>query len=116
MAGSPVLEGVAITANNAYDSAIRIISLFRTDRERIVAASDQTSSIIRMHELLQSHPFLNASQAREKSGLSAPTVNKAFEILERLGIVQEITGKQRGRVFAYQSFLDILAEGTSVST
>ncbi len=110
------LEGVAITANNAYDSAIRIISLFRTDRERIVAASDQTSSIIRMHELMQSHPFLNASQAREKSGLSAPTVNKAFEILERLGIVQEITGKQRGRVFAYQSFLDILDEGTSVST
>lgn len=108
------LEGVAITANNAYDSVIRIISLFRADRERIVVASDQTSSIIRMHELMQTHPFLNAAQARKKSGLSAPTVNKAFEILEKLGIVREVTGKQRGRVFAYQAFLDILDEGTNV--
>lgn len=92
------LEGVAITANNAYDSTIRIISLFRTDRERIVVVSDQTNSIIRMHELMQTHPFMNAAQAREKIGLSAPSVNKAFEILEKLGIVREITGKQRGRV------------------
>lgn len=68
-----------------------------------------------MHELMQTHPFLNAAQAREKSGLSAPTVNKAFEILEKLGVIREITGKQRGRVFAYQAFIDILDEGTSVT-
>lgn len=110
------LEGVAITANNAYDSAMRIISLFRTDRERIAAVSDQTSTILRIHELIQSSPFLNATQASERSGLSVPTVNKAFDGLERLGIVREITGKQRGRVFAYQAFLDILDEGMCVSS
>ncbi|MFW8567258.1 hypothetical protein [Orrella sp. 11846] len=43
-------------------------------------------------------------------------MNKAFGGLERLGIVREITGKQRGRVFAYQAFLDILDEGMCVSS
>ncbi len=106
------LTGVAETANNAFESAMRIVMLFRLDRERIAACGEQTNSMLRLHELLQTHPFLNASQAQEKSGLSAPTVNKAFEALMALGIVREITGKQRGRVFAYAEFLKILESGT----
>jgi len=108
------LTGVADTANNAYESAMRIVTLFRHDRKRIEDCCEQTNSMLRLHELLQIHPFLNASQAQEKTGLSAPTVNKAFEALETLGVVSEITGKQRGRVFAYAEFLKILESGTEV--
>jgi Fic family protein len=108
------LEGVAETANNAYDSAMRIVALFRNDRERISAAGDQTNSMLRIHELMQTHPFLNAAQAQRRTGLSAPTVNKAFEALEPVGIVREITGKQRRRVFGYENFLAILDEGTGL--
>lgn len=109
------LKGVTETANNAYDSAMRIVALFRNDRERISAAGDQTNSMLRIHELMQTHPFLNAAQAQRNTGLSAPTVNKAFEALEALGIVREVTGRRRGRVFAYQALLDILDAGTDVS-
>jgi Fic family protein len=35
------LSGVAATANNAHDSALRIIALFARDRDRIVAAGEQ---------------------------------------------------------------------------
>lgn len=108
------LTGVAETANNAYESAMRIVALFRADRERIAACGEQTNSMLRIHELLQTHPFLNAAQAQEKAGLSAPTVNKAFDALDAIGIVGEITGKQRGRVFAYAEFLKILESGTEV--
>lgn len=31
-----------------------------------------------------------------------------------VGIVREITGKQRNRVFAYECYLNILSEGTEV--
>jgi Fic family protein len=108
------LTGVAETANNAHESAMRIVALFQADRARISAGGEQTHSMLRVHELLQAHPFLNAAQAREKTGLSAPTVNKAFEALAHLKVVSEITGKQRGRVFAYTEFLKILESGTKV--
>ena len=108
------LTGVAETANNAYESAMRIVALFQADRERIAACGEQTNSILRIHELLQTHPFLNTAQARQKTGLSAPTINKTFESLENLKIVGEITGKLRGRVFAYTEFLKILENGTEV--
>ena len=108
------LTGVAETANNAYESAMRIVALFQADRERIAACGEQTNSMLRVHELLQTHPFLNAGQTQKRTGLSAPTVNKTFDALERLGVVKEITGKQRGRVFAYAEFLKILESGTEV--
>jgi uncharacterized membrane protein len=47
-----------------------------------------------------------------ETGLSTPTVNAALADLARLGIVEEVTGRRRGRVFSYRRYLAILAEGT----
>lgn len=52
------------------------------------------------------------SDAARRLGLSAPTVAKSVAHLERLGILREITGKQRRRRYVYGAYLDILARGT----
>ncbi|MTH79114.1 Fic family protein [Paracoccus aestuariivivens] len=106
------LTGVAETANQAFDAATRIVDLFKTDRERITAESDRPGSALRIHDLFQQNPFLTATQAVQNTGLSAPTVNAALADLERLGIVIEITGRRRRRVFSYQRYLAIISEGT----
>jgi len=106
------LAGVADTANQAFDAATRIVDLFKDDRERITAQSDRAGSALRVHDLFQQNPFLTANQLVERTGLSAPTVNAALADLERLGVVDEITGKKRGRVFGYRRYLAILSEGT----
>lgn len=110
------LKGVTETANNAFASAMSIVTLFKQDRERISAWAEHTNSMLRIHELMQTHPFVNAAQVAEKTHLSVPTVNTALAALQTLGVVKEITGKLRGRVFAYQDFLKILDDGTAVST
>jgi Fic family protein len=106
------LTGVADTANQAFDAATRIVDLFKADRERIAAESDRAGSALRVHDLFQQSPFLTANQLVERTGLSAPTVNAALADLKRLGVVDEITGKKRGRVFGYSRYLAILSEGT----
>ena len=45
--------------------------------------------------------------------LTAPTINAAMADLQRLGLVEEVTGRRRGRVFGYRAYLDILNEGTA---
>ena len=60
--------------------------------------SDRAGSSLRVHEWLQSNPFVTSNQLVDKIGLSAPTVNAALADLERLGIVTEVTGKRRNRV------------------
>ena len=106
------LAGVADTANQAFDAATRIVELFKEDRERITAKSDRAGSALRVHDLFQQNPFLTANRLVEQTGLSAPTVNAALADLERLGVIDEVTGKRRGRVFGYRQYLAILSEGT----
>lgn len=106
------LTGVADTANQAFDAATRIVELFKDDRERITAESERAGSALRVHELLQQNPYVTANQLVERTGLTAPTVNAALADLERLGIVEEVTGRRRGRVFGYRRYLAILSEGT----
>lgn len=106
------LAGVADTANRAFEAATQIVDLFKEDRERITMESDRAGSALRIHELFQQNPFHTANQIVQITGLSAPTVNAALADLERLGIVNEVTGRKRGRVFSYQRYLAILSEGT----
>ncbi|SFJ52884.1 Fic family protein [Bosea sp. OK403] len=106
------LTGVADTANQAFDAATRIVALFKEDRERITLESDRAGSALRIHDLFQQNPYLTANQLVQQTGLSAPTVNAALADLERLGIVEEVTGRKRGRVFSYRRYLAILSEGT----
>jgi hypothetical protein len=39
-------------------------------------------------------------------------VTSAIAHLQTLGIVRETTGRQRGKVYVYGAFLDLLSEGT----
>ena len=41
-------------------------------------------------------------------------MNKALAHLERAGVVAELTRKQRGRVFSYTRYADILNEGMAL--
>jgi Fic family protein len=107
------LKGVEETANQAFEAATRIIELFKRDRERVTAQSERANSALRVHELLQTQPYLTSNQLVAQTGLTAPTVNAALADLERLGIVEEVTGRKRGRVFAYRGYLAILNEGTT---
>ena len=105
------LQGVATTAGEAFEAGNRIVRLFKTDRERIASTGDRVSSALRIHELMQTSPFITAPKAMERTGLTMPTVNSAISELQRLGVVQEVTGRKRGRVYSYRAFMDILSEG-----
>ena len=97
-----------------FDTATRIVALFEADRARISADAAAAGSALRVHALLQRSAFLTAPVATQKTGLTAPTINAAFGELERLGIVAEVTGRKRGRVYSYSRFVELLSDGGGV--
>jgi Fic family protein len=105
------LDGVSETAQQAFTTGTRIVALFKTDRERVAATGDRASSTLRVHELMQRNPFITAPKAGEQTGLTTPTINNALSELQRLGIVKEVTGRKRGRVYCYKAFMDLFSEG-----
>ena len=106
------LEATAVTAAQAVETARQLIQLFTEDRSRIQNLGRAAPSALRVHEYMQKKPLLNIPKAAESLGLSAPTVTLALKQLVKLGIAQETTGRQRGRIYAYQQYLKIVSEGT----
>ncbi|MGE0859543.1 MAG: Fic family protein [Gammaproteobacteria bacterium] len=106
------LEGVRETSDQAADAARQLIALFERDRRRIEALGRPAGSALRVHQHLQSKPLVSVPAVSAALGLSAPTVRKSIGHLVELGIVREQTARQRGRLFIYQDYLDLLAQGT----
>ena len=106
------LEGVEITAGSAMDTAHRLLALFRDDAARVQTLGRAAANALRVFDALRDRPLATLNDLTERTGASYPTVARAVEALENLGIVREITGRKRERVFAYMRYLDILNEGT----
>ena len=67
---------------------------------------------MRVHSLLERKPLVSIASAAERLTLTAPTIGSAMDRLIDLGIVEEVTGRKRDRLYAYRAYLAILGEGT----
>jgi Fic family protein len=106
------LAGVVETANEAVETARQLLTLFEEDRTRIRALGRPAASMLRVHDLLQRQPMIGIVPASKQLKLTHPTVMKALANLQELEIVHEITGRRRGRLFAYGRYMNILNRGT----
>lgn len=106
------LEGIAETSTQATVAAREILNLFETDRQRIEGLGRPAASVLRVHQLFQLKPIISVPDAAGRLGLSAPTIRKSIVHLLDLGMLREITGKRRDRLFVYEAYLGILNQGT----
>ena len=106
------LQGVIETSRQATDAAQAIVKLFKDDRVTLEKSGRSTASALSIHALLQNRPIATSTRVTEATGMSLPTALRNLALLEELGIVREITGKDRNKIFVYGKFLDILSQGT----
>lgn len=106
------LDGVRLTAEGAVETAQRLATMFRDDRARIEPTGRRAGSALRVHEALKARPILSLPAICERTGLSFPAASSAVDLLAEIGMVRELTGKRRNRLFVYDRYLAILNEGT----
>lgn len=104
-------DAVLESATQAATSAKRLLDLASADRLRIEALGRAAASALAIHRVLQRQPLVTAVSLVAETGLTPATVNKSLAHLERIGVVAELTRKQRGRVFSYTHYAAILNEG-----
>ena len=102
------LIGVEETANDAFKTATNIIDLFTCDYKIIEKSNKCTPAILSIYKYLQKTPITNTSKIKAGCNISLPTITRNIETLESLGIVQEITKKDRHKIFVYKKYLDLL--------
>lgn len=101
------LSGVAETARKGRD-VFRAVLQLRTEVEQQVMSLGKRSATARkaLH-LLYRKPVVTAGQLVVALGISTPTANVLIREFERLGLLRENTGRQKGRVYVFDRYLSL---------
>ena len=104
-------EVIERIATQAVQVSQALHALVQADRDRIAALGRIAPSALALHIALQRRPITTAGALARDTGLTHATTNRALVALANLGIVCELTARQRGRVFAYTAYVERIDAG-----
>ena len=107
------LEGIASVALEACETSNKIIDLKGRDKNRITETYKESSKAAIFHERLFDRPVVSINDIAKIMDTTFPTASDICMKLVKLGVLKEITGKERNKLFAYKTYLDILKQETS---
>lgn len=102
------LEGVTMAASSATKLARKISYLLENDRSMIACLGRVRGSVEQVYEAFLRKPLVAAVTVTRETGISFPTAQKAIDTLVDLGIVTEVSGRQRDRLYSYAAYLELL--------
>lgn len=102
------VDAVAATAAQAVETAQQLNQLRANDKTRLAGIGRMGTSAIQLLDALFHQPISNMAHLAEQTSLSLATVSRALDVLEQHGVVQELTGQKRNRIYAYKGYIDIL--------
>lgn len=103
------LEGVVSAAGEAERGIIRVASLITADRRKLLESPRAGQISYRLFELLPMMPRFTLEHVRTRLVTTFPTASAAVALLEDLGIVVEVTGQKKNRVYSYAAYVELLS-------
>jgi Fic family protein len=104
------LECVREAADDGVAVAERLFALIGKDRQKLLNSQAATIHAVRLFDLLPNHPMVTLPRIIELLKTTKPTASKAIAALTDAGVLREITGRQRDRVYAYHAYLQALTK------
>lgn len=109
------LTAIKETADKATSTASELMKLAEKDRKKIQDLGRPSGSALMVYQALLQRPIISIPKICEITGLWTTSATKAIKHLEEIGIIKEITGGKRNRLYKYLKYIDILNEGTDVT-
>ncbi len=98
------LRGVVQTAREATDTAEKLFELRESHRSMILDNNLGQNGLMLLSNLFQ-RPLVNINLVASSLGSTFPTASRLVAGFEELGLLNEITGQKRSRVFRYEPYL-----------
>jgi len=108
------LTGVAEVAREAESTARRIVELREAVRHGAQEAS-MSANTLRLLDHLFEQPVINVKAAAEHLNVSIPAANAMINELHKIGLLTEVTGGRRNRMFRFDPYLDLFADVAEVA-
>lgn len=101
------LDGVAITANQAVETSKKIIKLKEQDLKKISTLGRSTPKANIVFSYLFHTPVLTIKEVERITGLRNPNALSLVNKMIKLGILKEVTGKKRNKIFRYENYINL---------
>jgi len=101
------LIGVAETAKNGKLTFEKIIALRRQSEQKIISLGKRAKIGQELLRHLYSQPILNTKQIAERLQITHPSAGTLVNQFENIGILKEITGFKRNRLFVFFEYLKL---------
>ncbi len=101
------LVGVIETAKNGINTFDNILHLQKqtdTDIQKLGSRAAKAKKIV---DYLYNRPIIAADKVSEIASISMPSSYKLISDLEKLNILKEMTGGQRGRMYAFDNYIKL---------
>lgn len=107
-------EAITHTSNAAIDTAKRLMQQAKSDSEILLQQGRISNTLIKVHQALLQRPIATAAWLVQATELAPATIQSALHKLEEIKVLEELTGKQRDRIYAYKVYIEILNEGNEL--
>jgi Fic family protein len=104
------LNGIYISAKQAIKTAEEINNLFYQDMEKIAKLGRARFSCEKTFEYIKRLPQVTAPLLSKELQMTAPTARSALNHMTSIGILEEVSGKKRDKVYVYRKYLEILED------
>jgi Fic family protein len=103
------LQGVVVTAKEAADTAERIFDLRERHRSLVIESGAGPNGLKLLSKLFV-QPLTNVNSVAATLDVTFPTANRIVSKFEELGILTEVTGQRRSRIFRYEPYLRLFED------
>lgn len=104
------LQAVVATAENGKRAFQRILALRQEVDAQIVTLGRRAENGHALMRRLYQEPVVTANQAAGALGIKYNTANQLIGALADMGILREVTGWQRNRLFVFRRYLDVFRD------
>ncbi|MCB9081104.1 MAG: Fic family protein [Lewinellaceae bacterium] len=101
------LVGVKETARKGVQVFDRILQLQKELPERLKSIGSRAGDGLKVVDQLYTQPILSVNEVEKVIGKSNVTAYKLIKELERLGVLHEISGMQRNRLYIFKEYFDL---------
>ena len=101
------LQGVAETATKGREVFGQVLSLRTGVEAQVLSLGKRAPTARAALNLLYRKPVINAAELRLALDISQPTANALLNDFARLGVLREVTGAGRNKIYAFEAYLGL---------
>ena len=104
------LSGVLEVASKGRDTFKEVLALRQEAETQCHGLGKRAASALAVLNVLFVHGVVSAKLVQSETRLTQPTVDAVLQEFLRLGLLREMTGQQRNRLFAFHSYLTLFVK------